>query len=155
EGYDDRTFRPAAPVTRQAGVAFLTRLMDLPDAPAGPPTFSDVSPSHPFAAEIEAAAAAGMVEGYDDGTFRPGTTMTRQAFAAFLHRAAGSPAVPSPPDPTFPDVGFAHPFSDEIEWLAHTGLTDGYPDGTFRPAALVTRQAAAAQLHRYADAFIP
>jgi hypothetical protein len=50
--------------------------------------------------------------------------------------------------PTFSDVPPSHPFSDEIEWLADSGITTGYPDGTFRPGAPVTRQAMAAYLER-------
>jgi hypothetical protein len=49
---------------------------------------------------------------------------------------------------TFSDVNASHPFYDEIEWLADTGITSGYPDGTFRPGAPVTRQAMAAYLER-------
>lgn len=49
---------------------------------------------------------------------------------------------------SFSDVSPGHPFYDEIEWLAHAGITTGYPDGTFRPGAPVTRQAMAAYLER-------
>ena len=42
----------------------------------------------------------------------------------------------------------SHTFYDEIEWLADSGITTGYPDGTFRPGAPVTRQAMAAYLER-------
>ena len=50
----------------------------------------------------------------------------------------------------FADVGGAHPFFPEISWAAATGVTQGFPDGTFRPAANVTRQAKAAFLYRLA-----
>jgi hypothetical protein len=49
---------------------------------------------------------------------------------------------------TFSDVNASHPFYGEIEWLAASGITTGYPDGTFRPGAPVTRQAMAAYLQR-------
>ena len=67
-------------------------------------TFTDVSPSNPFYDEIEAIAAAGITEGYPDGTFRPGANVTRQAMAAFMARGfariasgqnlAGTPVTP-------------------------------------------------------------
>ena|SRR5665648_140343 len=41
------------------------------------------------------------------------------------------------------------PFRLEIEWLASTGITTGWPDGTFHPSANVERQAMAAFLHRF------
>ncbi len=42
-------------------------------------------------------------------------------------------------------------FFDAISWLAGEGIAKGYADGTFRPSASVTRQAAAAFLWGVAD----
>jgi hypothetical protein len=112
-----------------------------------PPTFSDVGPSHPFVEEIEWVATEGITEGYADGTFRPSLPVTRQAMAAFLHRFSGSPEGPFA-DPGFSDVVAPHPFGDEIAWAAAEGITTGFEDGSFRPGAPVTRQSAAAFLHR-------
>lgn len=55
---------------------------------------------------------------------------------------------PPPSTPTFSDVPTAHPFYQEIEALAASGITTGYPDGTFRPNNYVTRQSMAAFLSR-------
>jgi len=49
-------------------------------------SFTDVPPSHPFASEIEWAAANGIVNGYPDGTFQPSANVTRQAATAFQSR---------------------------------------------------------------------
>jgi len=49
---------------------------------------------------------------------------------------------------TFSDVPPSHPFYNDITWLSRSGITTGYPDGTFRPGAPVTRQAMAAYLQR-------
>lgn len=54
----------------------------------------------------------------------------------------------SRPQPTSSDVPAGAPFFGEIEWAAAEGIVEGYPDGRFRPAATVTRQAAAAFLQR-------
>ncbi|MCC5952625.1 MAG: S-layer homology domain-containing protein [Acidimicrobiia bacterium] len=85
-GYDDGTFRPTNPVSRQAAAAFLWRLAGEPDPPEDAPQFSDVPESHPFFAPISWLAADGIATGYDDGTFRPTSVVTRQAIAAFLFR---------------------------------------------------------------------
>ena len=53
-------------------------------------------------------------------------------------------------DALFSDVSSDHPFHDEIAWLVDEGITEGWPDNTFRPTAAVTRQAVAAFLYRYA-----
>jgi hypothetical protein len=50
-------------------------------------SFSDVPESHPFHEDIEWMAATGISEGYEDGTYRPGAPVTRQAMSAFMHRA--------------------------------------------------------------------
>jgi hypothetical protein len=147
-GYPDGTFRTTATANRAQLAAFLHRFFDRPAAP-GPPTFPDVSATHLFAGEIAWLASTGITTGYVDGTFRPMATVTRAQAAAFLHRAAGSPAVPSEV-PSFPDVGVDHPFRDEIRWMAQHGLATGYFDGTYRPSAPVSRGALALFLFRLA-----
>ncbi len=85
DGFEDRTFRPLEPLSRQAMIAFLWRRAG---SPVGYPSadFSDVAPDHPFAAAIAWAKATGVSEGYGDGTFKPGAPISRQAMAAFLRR---------------------------------------------------------------------
>ena len=51
-----------------------------------------------------------------------------------------------PCDTGFLDVGPAHLFCPAIAWAADAGLVSGWPDGTYRPANDVTRQAMAAFL---------
>ncbi|OWY60591.1 hypothetical protein B7486_68360, partial [cyanobacterium TDX16] len=48
----------------------------------------------------------------------------------------------------FSDVPESHPFYADIEWMAETGISEGYPDGTYRPGDPVTRQAMSAFVHR-------
>lgn len=153
DGFEDGTFRPASAVTRQSMAAFLYRYAGSPEfVPPLTPTFPDVPTDHPFFTEVEWLASTGVADGFDDGMFRPGATITRQSMAAFFYRVAGSPEFVPPATPTFPDVPTSHPFFAEIEWLAETGITEGFDDGTFRPTASVTRQSFAAFLHRFDDA---
>jgi hypothetical protein len=51
---------------------------------------------------------------------------------------------------SFSDVPVGHPFATEIEWLAGTGVARGYADGSFDPGGVVSRQAVAAFLFRFA-----
>ena len=74
--------------------------------------------------------------------------------AAFLFRRSGE-EVPGDCIQEFSDVPETHAFFDEICWLADSGITTGFPGGTFRPSAVVTRQAMAAFLQRAADGVIP
>ena len=83
--------------------------------------------------------------------FRPAEPVTREAMAAFLHRAAGAPEITAPAVAPFLDVAADHPFAAEIAWLAETGISQGtaVPGGReFRPAEPVTREAMAAFLYR-------
>ena len=52
----------------------------------------------------------------------------------------------------FSDVPDGHPFEEDITWMAVSGISEGYQDGTFRPSAPVTRQAMSAFMRRLAGA---
>jgi len=147
-GYADGTYHPLDDVSRQALCAFLYRFAGEPAfmVPALP-TFADVGAGHPFRKEIEWAADEGYVTGFADGTFGPTTDVTRGSMAAILFRVSGNAFV-DPATPTFSDVPKSHPFFTEIEWAAASGVTTGYPDGTFRPGETVSRQFMAAFLFR-------
>ena len=89
-GFADGTFRPTAPISRQAMAAFVHRLFTgEADAPGcTTPPFPDVVVGNEFCGEIAWLQAAGLTNGYEvDGTYRPQVPVSRQAMAAFLHRA--------------------------------------------------------------------
>ena len=151
-GYDDGTFRPLVPLTRQAFAAYLARALqwDGVQPEAAPVTFPDVAAGHPFGLEIDWLASRGTIGGYDDGTFRPTATLTRQAATALLARELDGFDAATPPSASpFPDVDPDHPLYAEIAFAAESGLVTGYADGTFRPGAPITRQAVAALVSRF------
>ncbi len=143
-----RTFRPDQHINRDAMAAFLHRLAGSPSA-TGDATFRDVGPGMMFRQEISWLASTGITTGWADGTFRPLSTVNRDAMAAFLYRMAGSPPHPTPTRAPFRDVPPSLQFSKQISWLASTGISTGWPDDTFRPLQPVERGAMAAFLHRY------
>jgi hypothetical protein len=120
------------------------------DLPTCVTPFWDVGVAHQFCTEIEWGAREGIAGGLPDGSFRPTNTSTRQAISAFFYRLEGEPPFTPPATPTFPDVPLTHPFYDEIEWMVAEGITGGFPDGTFRPTATVTRQTISAFFYRLA-----
>ncbi len=90
QGWSDGTFRPGAPISREAMAAFLYRLAHHSAAAAPACTtapFSDVRAGSPFCGEIAWLAANRVSTGWGDGTFRPAAQIERQAMAAFLVRA--------------------------------------------------------------------
>ena len=154
-GWADGTFRPTAPVTREATAAFMARWVESFSGEVIPPcagdverTFGDVGAGNPFCGAIEWLSGFAMY-GYPDGTFRPAANVTREAFAAVLMRGYWVEPECDPATPrTFTDVGAGHPFCGYIETAAEWGLVTGWPDGTFRPGLEIERQAIAAMIHR-------
>lgn len=111
-----------------------------------------------FAVEIGWMSESGISTGYGVGggkfEYRPFGTVTRDAMAAFLYRAAGSPAFTAPVVSPFVDVTPSSPFYKEITWLAASKVSTGWDVGggvkEFRPFANITRDAMAAFLYRFA-----
>jgi predicted outer membrane repeat protein len=123
-------------------------------------TFTDVHDGHPFFLEVEWMAEHEISEGYLPGpAYRPSDPVSRQAMSAFLYRLAGEPAFADPTTATFADVSPSNPFFTEVEWMAAEGISTGYPGSpkpTYRPSAVVSRQAMSAFLYRYStDLFVP
>ena len=85
-GYPDGTFGGGRPITRAELTAVLVRFLG---AAGGQGGFADVSASHWAASAIGAAARAGWIDGYPDGTFRPDQPITRAETMAIINRALG------------------------------------------------------------------
>jgi beta-mannanase len=77
-------FCPNVPTTREQMASFLVRALGLPTATAD--YFSDDEGSV-HEADINALAQAGITSGCAATTYCPGTAVTREQMAAFLHRA--------------------------------------------------------------------
>ncbi|WP_199224358.1 amidase family protein [Serinibacter arcticus] len=158
EGDGTYTFRPLAPIARDAMAAFLYRLV-APEGYTAPATspFSDVNVGDQFYTEIAWLAESGVSTGWanGDGTFafRPLEPIARDAMAAFLYRLADEPAHESPATSPFTDVTPQDQFYAEITWLAETGVATGWKgnDGTaiYQPLSSVARDAMAAFLSRF------
>jgi hypothetical protein len=92
--------------------------------------------------QVMACVQAGIVAGYDDGTYQPTSTVTRDQTAVYLARAlaGGDGDVPEGPETaTFADVAGDHWAYRHIEYAASQNVVKGYEDGTYRPDVPVDR----------------
>ena len=88
DGFSDGTFRPYAKITRAqfAKIAvgfFETTREDYQGY------FTDVDIDAWYTEYVEAAARVGLIEGFNDGTFRPNTNITRAQACVIVNRALG------------------------------------------------------------------
>jgi len=88
-GYEDGTFRPDAAITR---AELLAALVNCFQPEPGAARFADVPDGHWAGESIAAAASAGWVQGYGDGTFRPDQPVSRAEAAVILNAALGRSA---------------------------------------------------------------
>ncbi|MBD2327180.1 family 10 glycosylhydrolase [Alkalinema sp. FACHB-956] len=108
-----------------------------PSSLAQSPAFSDLS-GHWAAACITNLNETGIISGYPDRTFRPDTEVSRAAFAAMVTKAFPQMA-PVRSAQTFRDVPAAFWGAAAIQQAYRAGFFSGFPDGTFRPNAAITR----------------
>ncbi|MHA7271847.1 polysaccharide deacetylase family protein [Arthrobacter sp. TMT4-20] len=129
------------------------------EAPYTPPAvspFADVSTSQLFYKEIAWLAGEGISTGWAEPngtrTYRALQPVNRDAMAAFLYRAGGSPPYTPPAVSPFADVSTSQLFYKEMSWLASEGISTGWdePNGTrtYRALQPVNRDAMAAFLFR-------
>ncbi|HZD60031.1 MAG TPA: N-acetylmuramoyl-L-alanine amidase [Anaerolineae bacterium] len=148
-GFADGKFRPNEPVTRAQMAKLLAAAKGFPltSETTVSISFSDVPSGYWGTDYIMASAAAGIVSGYPDGTFRPDRPITRAELARMLFLATGTPAF-TPTNPTFSDVSSRYWAFCDIETMVFCGIVNGYPDGTFCPAEQATRAQTAVTLYK-------
>ena len=149
QGTAETTFSPNLNCTRAQIVTFLWRAAGSPE-PKGTVSFADVSAGSYYAKAVAWAVENGITGGTGDGLFSPDATCTRAQSAAFLYRAAGSPAVSG--SAGFNDVAADAYYAQAVAWAKEHGITDGIGGGLFGSANDCTRAQIAAFLWRlYAE----
>ncbi len=83
------TFAPEQNITRAEFAELVYNMGLAKENPANKKTFTDVTAAHPKYAAIMAAASAGLIDGYADGTFLPDRTITRAQVVTIVNRARG------------------------------------------------------------------
>ena len=139
-GYsEDGTVRPNANITRAEVATIFFRLLTDNARDQFWMTsnnFSDVLPNDWYNSAVSTMVNMGIIQGYEDGTFRPNANITRAEFATIAARFLASGYEVE--DDLFGDIA-AHWARESINDAAMAGWINGYEDGTFRPDAAITR----------------
>ena len=146
-GYPDGKVHPEGNISRAEVATIFFRLLkaDIRDGNlTADNDFSDVSDGQWHNKAISTLAKLGIVKGRRADRFDPDASITRAEFAAICARFNTKPVENSG---SFSDIS-GHWAENEIERAAAFGWISGYPDGTFRPDARITRAEAMTMINR-------
>lgn len=90
--------------------------------------------------QIQSFVDSGYIKGYPDGTFKPDNNITRAEFMTIANNAFG---YTEKAEISYTDVADGSWYEDAIAVAKAAGYIAGYPDGTMKPDAPITRQEAA------------
>ena len=110
-------------------------------------SYSDVKTGDWFNNAVSTLSNAGIIAGYEDGSFRPNGYITRAEFATIAARFFD---VTYNGKDLFPDIS-GHWAKDYINQAANKGFVNGYEDGTFKPDRNITRAEAVTLVNRTLD----
>ena len=138
DGYTGGDFKPTDVLTRGAAAKIICNLILGPTTAsalsASTAPFKDVPVSNVFAGYITYCSQRGIINGYSDGTFRPGATLTGNAFMKMLLGALGY-------DSSIEGYTGPNWTVNVIKQAAGIGLDDG--NNEFVGSKAVTREEAA------------
>ena len=146
-GYEDGTVQPEGDITRaEVATIFFRLLTDESRNEYWSQTnpYSDVSADDWFNNAVSTLTNAGVLDGYEDGTFKPNGNITRAEFATITARFFEATY---DGENLFPDIE-GHWAQDYINEAANAGIVNGYEDGTFRPQQYITRAEAVTMVNR-------
>lgn len=159
-GEEDTVFNPNGATTRGMIVKTLYNMEKEPAVSSAAAVFSDVVSGKWYSDAVSWAAENEIVTGYDDGSFRPENSITRQELAAILYRYAGYKQYDVTGKAELSAYADANAVSDfakgAVEWSVKADLISGIEsDGVtvLAPANGATRAQLATILMRFNQNF--
>lgn len=153
-GSDGGRFAADESATRGQIVTILFRLAGQPESEGK--SFGDISGSEYYADAVAWAAALGVVNGYEDGTFGANGNVTREDLVTILYRFAqamgydttqGGMAVRE-----FADYEQISEYAmAAMQWAVNTGIINGNEDNTLNPQGEANRAEIAAMIMRFCE----
>ncbi|KZE70495.1 S-layer protein [Paenibacillus elgii] len=156
EGAADKQFQPDRNITRAEFAALVVRSLGLNSVTANT-YFTDINSSAWYAGVVASASKAGIINGYEDNTFRPDAQITREELAAMIIRSLSYAGVASEVSESnqaqqlakFKDSSKIVWAKKEIAAAVNAGIINGLTDDTIGSAEKATRSQAATMLKRY------
>lgn len=150
----------AAENLKRADVATIFYRLDNNEAVEFEQIYPDVTDGWFYSIPITWANQAGVITGYEDGTFGPTDNITREQMATVLYRyatAVGRDDVNTRGDySAFPDGSKVSEFASEaMQWAVGTGIIKGQDSGYLDPQGKLSRAACAAMLSRLGTWYKP
>ena len=144
EGYEDGSFKPNGNMTRAEAATMMARLMNGSNnfGTSNITRFYDAN-NEWYSKAVNYAVGKGIINGYPDGSFKPNAQITRAEFTQMLSQyvtKSGNKAA------NFNDIN-NHWAKAAIVKVYNNNIIDGYPDGSFRPDANITRAEAVKMLN--------
>lgn len=147
-GYPDGTFQPNRPVTRAEFTVMLTSALRLEEKGAAL-TFNDNDQIGAWAKHaIAQAVQAGIINGYEDGSFRPNTPVTRAEMAVMVARAIKLPLRTNTTTDFVDDQVIPQWAKGSVEAIRGLSIVSGREGNKFVPNDTTTRAEAATVLLR-------
>lgn len=131
QGYPDNTVRPDNNITRYEVASMFYKLVtneDKAEYAGAVSVFSDVADDQWFSEAVGFLTAAGVLNGYEDGTFRGDNPITRAEFVKIVTKFGEMNPEGDMPFSDVPDDHWAYNY---ILSAYNNGWIQGYPDGTF------------------------
>lgn len=145
-GYPDDTIKPEGNMTRAEAVAVVTRLEGYSFKDESEKIFKDLKKGAWYNKYINAAFEKGILVEKEGQAFRPDEAITRAEFAKLISFIDADNSKIAP----FPDVK-GHVYEDAINKAYGNDRIKGYPDGSFRPDAKITRAEIVTILNNFYD----
>ncbi|MBS7345520.1 MAG: S-layer homology domain-containing protein [Caryophanon sp.] len=149
KGFPDGTFKPGQSVTRGQAAKMIAGILGLDTTNVKNPNFKDIKTDFQYYGAIAALVDEGIIDGYEDGTYRPDATLTRGHMAKILNRAFKLTADTTPAP--FTDIATSE-YKNDIEALYDNKVTVGTTATTYSPRQNVTRGQLASFIIRAEDA---
>ncbi|GEL78658.1 S-layer homology domain-containing protein [Tenuibacillus multivorans] len=152
-GYEDGTYKPDREVTRAEFTVFIVNSLNLSLNDSNVQSFSDVGENSWYYETVSIASSHNLVNGYDDGSFKPNAKISREEMSVMIMNALTFSGVDADnAELTFDDVGQIQSWSKpSIEKLVTLDVVAGKSSGdevNFAPNDNTTRGEASALLNR-------